>query len=288
LLRDSTFEAFKGAASDPESRVVALRVPDGVKFSRKQLDEYGEFVKKYGLKGLSYLKVNDRALGLNGLQSSLLKFFSEPEITSLLNRVHAVNGDIIFFAAGKATVVNSAFAALRVQLGNDCNLITATWCPVWVVDFPMFDKTETGWTFMHHPFTAPAETDLAKILADPGAVLARAYDLVLNGTELGGGSIRIDNQAMQETVFKVLAMSTEQFSHLIESFKFGYPPEGGIAFGLDRIVMLMCGADSIRDVIAFPKTTTGACPLTQAPSPVGDAQLRELGITVKASNNYEL
>lgn len=283
VVKVSGFAVFANAANDAEGRVVALRLPGGAKLSRKQLDGYTEFVSIYGLKGLAYMKVNDRAQGMAGLQSSILKFLSADDVAQILDRTNAATGDLIFFAAGKANVVNEAFAALRVKLGHDHGLIEHGWQPLWVVDFPMFAKTDTGWTFMHHPFTCPTETDPEKLIADPGATLAHAYDMVLNGTELGGGSIRISNREMQLAVFKIMGIDAEaavaKFGHLMEAFKYGYPPEGGIAFGIDRIAMLMTGAKSIREVIAFPKTQTGACPLTQAPSAVDAAQLRELGIT---------
>lgn len=288
IVKTAGFEVFAKAAKDPAGRVVALKLPNGSKLSRKQLDGYTEFVGIYGLKGLAHLKVNDRTQGMAGLQSSILKFFSETEVNAILEQVNAVTGDLIFFAAGAAGTVNEACAALRVKLGHDHGLVEHGWKPLWVVDFPMFAKTETGWTFMHHPFTCPTETDPVKLIASPGATLAHAYDMVLNGTELGGGSMRINNREMQLAVFKIMGFDEEkavaQFGHLMEAFKYGYPPEGGIAFGVDRIVMLMTGAKSIREVIAFPKTATGACPLTQAPSEVDPAQLKELGINLAPRN----
>jgi len=282
LVKDSGFEVFSRAANNSQCRVAALKLPGGAKLSRKQIDGYTEFVSIYGLKGLAYLKVNDRSQGIAGLQSSILKFLSPEVVEAILERLQAANEDIIFFAADDAKVVNEALGTLRVKLGHDHGLVDHEWQPVWVVDFPMFEKTDDGWVFMHHPFTSPITTDPEEVVADPGSIMARAYDLVLNGTELGGGSIRINNYAMQMAVFKVLGMSEEvakqRFGHLIEAFKYGYPPEGGCAFGIDRIVMLMSGAKSLRDVIAFPKTHTGVCPLTQAPSEVATEQLKELGI----------
>lgn len=282
LVANCGFEVFTHTAKNPHGRVTALKLPGGAKLSRKQLDGYTEFVAIYGLKGLAHIKVNDRAAGLNGLQSSILKLLTPEVVENILTRIQATTGDIIFFAADDAKVVNEALGALRVKLGHDHGMVAHGWQPLWVVDFPMFEKTETGWTFMHHPFTSPVNTNPEEVVADPGAVMARAYDMVLNGTELGGGSIRIDNRAMQMAIFKVMGMSEqvaeERFGHLIEAFKYGYPPEGGCAFGIDRLAMLMTGAKSIRDVIAFPKTQTGACPLTQAPSEVSEEQLKELGI----------
>ncbi|EKE01282.1 MAG: hypothetical protein ACD_21C00173G0002 [uncultured bacterium] len=286
LVEDCGFEVFARAAKNPEYRVAALKLPGGAKLSRKQLDGYTEFVAIYGLKGLAHIKINDRAQGMAGLQSSILKFLSPEIVESLLERLQAANDDIIFFAADDAKIVNEALGALRVKLGHDHGLVEKGWQPLWVVDFPMFEKTENGWTFMHHPFTSPVSTNPEEVVADPGSVMARAYDLVLNGTELGGGSIRINNREMQMAIFKILDMSNaeDNFGHLIEAFKYGYPPEGGCALGIDRMAMLMTGAKSIRDVIAFPKTQTGACPLTQAPSGVSEGQLKELGIKFNRPN----
>jgi len=282
LVATCGFEVFARAAKNPLCRVAALKLPGGTKLSRKQLDGYTEFVAIYGLKGLAHIKINDLAQGISGLQSSILKFLAPEVVENILERTQATTGDIIFFAADDAKIVNEAFGALRVKLGHDHGLVAHGWQPLWVIDFPMFEKTENGWTFMHHPFTCPVNTNPEEVIANPGIVMARAYDMVLNGTELGGGSIRISNRAMQMAIFKVLDMSKaeENFGHLIEAFKYGYPPEGGCALGIDRMIMLMTGAKSIRDVIAFPKTQTGACPLTQAPSAVTDEQLKELGIKV--------
>lgn len=278
LVIDSDFKIFAHAAKEKDGRVVALRLPGGAKLSRKQLDAYTEFVAIYDLQGLAYLKVNDG----KRLQSSILKFLAPEVVKNILSRVQAAVDDIIFFAAGDANVVNTALSALRIKLGHDHGLVKHDWRPLWIVDFPMFAQTETGWTFIHHPFTAPATANPAEIIANPGGVTARAYDLVINGIELGGGSIRINTRAMQLAVFQVLGITeevaTKDFGHLIEAFEYGYPPEGGNALGIDRLIMLMSGAKSIRDVIAFPKTHTGACPLTQAPTTVSQEQLKLVGV----------
>jgi aspartyl-tRNA synthetase len=282
LVADCDFAVFANAAKNPLCRVAALKLPGGAKLSRKQLDSYTEFAAIYALKGLAHIKINDMTRGMPGLQSSILKFLAPEVVESILERTQATTGDIIFFAAAAAKIVNEAFGALRIKLGHDHNLVTHGWQPLWVVDFPMFEKTESGWTFMHHPFTSPVNTKPEEVIANPSMIMARAYDLVLNGTELGGGSIRINNREMQIAIFKVLNMSKaeENFGHLIEAFKYGYPPEGGCALGIDRMIMLMTGAKSIRDVIAFPKTQTGVCPLTQAPSTVTEEQLKELKIKI--------
>lgn len=283
LVKDVDFKVFADPANAEDGRVVALRLPKGCSLlSRKMLDDYGSFVGNYGAKGLAYIKVSDLDAGIEGLQSPILKFFEPEVIKKILEKVGAQTDDVIFFGAGKETVVNDSMAALRIKLGHDHDLTEGGWRPVWVVDFPMFEKTDAGWTFVHHPFTAPAETDVAKLLSDPGKSLSRAYDMVLNGTELGGGSIRINDPKMQYAVFEILGIDKEiaeaQFGHLLTALKYGCPPHGGIAFGLDRIVMLMTKSDSIRDVIAFPKTATGNCPLTDAPSEVTVEQLNELSI----------
>lgn len=283
-VKDCSFSVFADIAKNPEGKVSALKLPGKSDLSRKQLDSYTDFVRIYGLKGLAFIKINDRNKGLAGLQSSILKFLSEDVVENILQKVNAGTGDIVFFAADKISTANEALGALRIKLGHDHNLVSNNWKPLWVVDFPMFEKTENGWTFIHHPFTAPTTENPKEVTDNPGKIKARAYDLVLNGTELGGGSIRISNLQMQMSVFKVLnideQLANKMFGHLIGALKYGYPPEGGIAFGIDRIIMLMSGAKSIREVIAFPKTQTGACPLAQAPSCVSKEQLQELGIDV--------
>jgi aspartyl-tRNA synthetase len=278
---------FAGPATDPKGRVTALRVPGGGSLSRKEIDDYTAFVARYGARGLAYVKVNDPAAGRDGLQSPILKFLPDEAVAGILSRTGAVAGDLVFFGADKAKVVNDALGALRDKLGADLGLLEGDWKPVWVVDFPMFewDEGEQRWFALHHPFTAPSVPDLDALRRDPGSALSRAYDLVLNGSEIGGGSIRIHDRAMQETVFELLGVGEEEarvkFGFLLDALKFGCPPHGGIAFGIDRMVMLMAGASSIREVIAFPKTQTASCPLTDAPSDVPDKQLRELGIRVR-------
>lgn len=287
LLKDVEFKVFSGPAQSKGGRVAALRLPKGCELSRKEIDDYTALVAVYGAKGLAYIKVNDREQGIAGLQSPILKFLPEATVEAILERVGAQTGDIIFFGADKAKIVNESLGALRVKLGVDRNLLEGQWQPLWVVDFPMFewDDKEHRWQFLHHPFTSPQTTDIKELQEKPGECLARAYDIVLNGTELGGGSIRIHRPDFQMAVFTLLNMSVEQsrekFGFLLDALKFGCPPHGGIALGLDRLIMLMTGANSIREVIAFPKTQTAACPLTSAPSPVSEGQLVELGIRVK-------
>jgi aspartyl-tRNA synthetase len=285
LLANVDFKVFSGPANDPAGRVAALRVPGGCDISRKDIDDYTKFVSIYGARGLAYIKVNDLAAGNEGLQSPILKFLTDEAVQGILARTGAATGDLIFFGADKAKIVNESLGALRIRVGHDRGLVQGDWAPLWVVDFPMFEQDDDGsWAALHHPFTKPSCTP-EELVASPGAALSRAYDMVLNGTELGGGSIRIHEPTMQRAVFKALGISDEEaeekFGFLLDALKFGAPPHGGLAFGLDRMVMLMTGCESIRDVIAFPKTQTAACPLTQAPAEVSTRQLRELGIAVR-------
>jgi len=285
LMKEVDFKVFSVPANDSESRVVALRVPKGNEISRKSIDSYTEFVSIYGAKGLAWVKVNDLGAGLEGLQSPILKFMPEEVINQLMQNVQAETGDIIFFGAGKVKIVNEAIGALRVKVAADLGQVKAGWAPLWVIDFPMFEKASDGsLTSLHHPFTAPA-CDAEELAKDPLNSLSRAYDMVLNGTELGGGSIRINKPGMQEQVFKVLGIgkqeAEEKFGFLLGALSYGCPPHGGIAFGLDRLIMLMTNATSIRDVIAFPKTQSAACPLTDAPGAVSTKQLRELNIRLR-------
>ncbi len=286
LLQTVEFKVFAAPAKDPDSRVVALRLPQGGDLSRKDIDDYTAFVGRYGAKGLAYIKVNDLTAGLEGLQSPILKFLPEEVIKGILERTKAETGDLIFFGADKAKVVNDALGALRIKLGHDRQLLTAEWAALWVVDFPMFewDEKDKRWVALHHPFTAP-KCSPEELAANPGKALSIAYDMVLNGTELGGGSVRIHRPEMQSAVFSLLGIGQEEaeekFGFLLNALKYGCPPHGGLAFGLDRLIMLMTGSQSIRDVMAFPKTQTAACPLTNAPAPVSLRQLRELNIRVK-------
>ena len=287
ILADVEFKVFSGPANDPKGRVAALRVPGGCKLSRKDIDGYTEFVGRYGAKGLAYIKCNDVSLGREGLQSPILKFLPDEAVAEIVSRTKAETGDLIFFGADSVNTVNESLGALRVKVAQDLGLVEAGWRFLWVVDFPMFehDERDNRWNALHHPFTAPNTNDPAEVEANPGGTLSRAYDMVLNGTELGGGSIRIHKVDMQQRVLKLLGIDEQEaedkFGFLLTALKFGCPPHGGIAFGLDRLVMLMCGATSIRDVMAFPKTQTAACLLTQAPSPVSDKQLKELSIRVR-------
>lgn len=287
-MKNVDFKVFSGPANDPDGRVVALRLPNGSDLTRKEIDELTKFVGIYGAKGLAYIKVNDRDAGIDGLQSPIVKFAPADVWEKVLEKTGAQTGDLIFFGADKANVVNEAMGALRVKLGLDRGLLEGEWKPLWVVDFPMFDWDEKNqrWNAIHHPFTAPSCT-MEELEKDPGSALSRAYDLVLNGMEVGGGSIRINNTEMQQTVFRILGIGEEEakekFGFLLEALKYGCPPHGGVAFGLDRLVMLMTGASSIRDVIAFPKTQTAACPLIDAPAMVNEEQLKELGIKLRKS-----
>ena len=287
LVADCDFKVFSGPARDPAGRVAALRIPGGSKLTRKEIDDYTAFVARYGARGLAYIKVNDPSKGREGLQSPIIKFLSDAAVAGILSRTDAAADDLVFFGADTAKVVNDALGALRLKVGQDLGLVRGDWAPLWVVDFPMFeyDADDKRWMAMHHPFTAPKDLDPEGLRADPGGAIAKAYDMVLNGSEIGGGSVRIHRQDLQSTVFDLLGIDVEEarakFGFLLDALKYGAPPHGGIAFGLDRLAMLMSGADSIRDVIAFPKTQTAACPLTDAPTEVTEKQLRELHIRVR-------
>lgn len=288
LMGEVEFKVFAGPAADPEGRVVALRLPGGSELTRKEIDDYTKFVGIYGAKGLAYIKVNDwTGQGRDGLQSPILKFLPESAVTGIMERTGAQNGDLVFFGADKAEVVNESIGALRVKLGHDRGLASDDWQPLWVVDFPMFERDpHTGrWVALHHPFTAPKDDQLERLESNPGSVESRAYDLVLNGTEVGGGSIRIHREEVQRRIFRLLKISDEdaesRFGFLLNALRYGCPPHGGIAFGLDRLVMLMTGSHSIRDVMAFPKTQTASCLLTDAPSAVDEAQLHELALRIR-------
>jgi aspartyl-tRNA synthetase len=287
LLEDVEFKVFSGPANDPQGRVAALCVPGGNELTRKEIDDYTDYVGRYGARGLAYIKCNDVSQGREGLQSPILKFLPDEAIEGILQRTGAATGDLIFFGADKASVVNESLGALRIKVGQDRGLVEPGWRFLWVVEFPMFehDEREDRWNALHHPFTAPATDDPQALESNPGGTLSRAYDMVLNGTELGGGSVRIHDMEMQQRVFKLLGIdeqeAEEKFGFLLTALKYGCPPHGGIAFGLDRMVMLMAGASSIRDVMAFPKTQTAACLLTQAPAAVSERQLRELSIRLR-------
>jgi len=286
LVKDIEFKVFAGPANDKQGRVAALRVPGGAAMTRKQIDGYGEYVAIYGAKGLAWLKVNDTSTGLDGIQSPVAKFLTEDIISAIIARSGAKNGDIILFGADKENIVSEAMGALRLKVGNDFELTDkSVWAPLWVVDFPMFEiNGEGNLTAMHHPFTSPLEITAEELKANPAVASSNAYDMVLNGYEVGGGSVRIHNADMQTAVFEVLGITKEEqklkFGFLLDALKFGTPPHAGLAFGLDRLVMLLCGTENIRDVIAFPKTTAAACLMTEAPSVANPAALQELAISL--------
>ena len=291
LLAAVDFKVFSGPANDPKGRVATIRVPGGASLSRKQIDEYTKFVGIYGAKGLAWIKVNEVSAGLDGLQSPILKFLNEEIVNGILARTGAQDGDILLFGADSYNVVTEAMGALRLKLGEDFELLEGEWRPLWVVDFPMFEEVDGQLHALHHPFTSPRGMTPEELAADPVNAISDAYDMVLNGVELGGGSVRIHDQSMQSAVFSILGIDKEEaelkFGFLLEALRFGAPPHAGLAFGLDRLVMLMTGASSIRDVMAFPKTTTAACPLTDAPSPANPQQLADLAIATVKKDSAE-
>jgi aspartyl-tRNA synthetase len=293
LVKDVEFKVFSGPANDAKGRVAVIRVPGGASLTRKQIDEYGKFVGIYGAKGLAWMKVNDRAAGMEGIQSPVAKFLSEDVINAILERTAADSGDIILFGADKAHVVAEAMGALRLKLGNDLELTdTSAWAPLWVVDFPMYEEDDEGNLHaMHHPFTSPLGVTPDELRANPAGAASDAYDMVINGYEVGGGSVRIHDAEMQAAVFDTLGINEQEqrqkFGFLLDALKYGTPPHAGLAFGLDRLVMLLCGTENIRDVIAFPKTTAAACLLTDAPSLANPAALEELAVAVTVAKEEE-
>jgi len=286
FVKSSGFKVFAGPANDPGGRVAVLCVPGGASLSRKQIDDYGPYVARYGAKGLAWIRVDDLAKGRDGLTSPIVKFLDDAALEGILKAVNANTGDLIFFGAGPYKTVSDFMGALRLAVGRDMKLVADGWRPLWVVDFPMFefDHGENRWMSLHHPFTAPTIDDAAELTANPGDALSRGYDCVLNGNEIGGGSIRIHRPDLQSAVFRLLGIEEEEadakFGFLLEALRYGCPPHGGIAFGIDRIATLMCGVDSIREVIAFPKTASAQCPLTDAPSAIPERQLQELSVRV--------
>ncbi len=294
LMKEVEFKVFSAPANDANGRVAALRVPAGNKLSRAQIDQYTEFVAQYGARGLAYIKVNDVQAGREGMQSPILKFLPDKVLSAIMSRTAASTGDLIFFGADKASVVNNALGALRLQVAHDMNLVENGWKPIWVVDFPLLEWNDESrrWQSLHHPFTAPKTAHIDLLESAPGEVLSRAYDLVLNGSELGGGSIRIHKSDLQQQILAVLGIDAEEarakFGFLLDGLNYGAPPHGGIAFGIDRLVAMMCEVESIRDVIAFPKTQKASCLLTESPNRVDSTQLRDLGLQLKRSVNNRI